>query len=260
MKYLMSELQSTTMLESNSEPLLKTSRLSKHFGGLVALNNVDLSVFEGEIVGLIGPNGAGKTTLFNVIAGFLIPDNGQVAFQGRNITGMKSHKICQRGIARTFQIPRPFQHLSVLENMIVGTGFGAGIFNKQKAFNKIDEILDMAGLAEKALQPAGSLNLVERKKLEVSRALSTNPKLILLDEVIGGLNPTEVSEMIDLIKKLRDMGLTILLIEHVMKVIMNLSDRVTVLHYGEKLCEGTPEDVVKNPDVIEAYLGSSAHA
>jgi len=252
--------QSTAKISSHSEPLLKASQLSKHFGGLVALNTVDISVFDGEIVGLIGPNGAGKTTLFNVIAGFLVPEKGQVAFQGRDITGFKSHKICKRGVARTFQIPKPFQHLSVLENMMVGTGFGAGIFNKQTAFEKIDEILGMAGLADKTLQPAGSLNLVERKKLEVSRALSTRPKLILLDEVIAGLNPTEVSEMINLIKKLRDMGLTILLIEHVMKVIMNLSDRIVVLHYGEKLCEGPPKDVVNNPDVIEAYLGSSAHA
>lgn len=252
--------QSSTMMESNTEPLLNVSKVSKQFGGLKALNTVDLTVFEGEIVGLIGPNGAGKTTLFNVIAGFISPENGQISFQGRNITGLKSHKICKAGIARTFQIPRPFQHLSVLENMIVGTGFGAGVFHKQTAFNRINEILDMAGLAHKALQPAGSLNLVERKKMEVSRALSTGPKLILLDEVIAGLNPTEVSEMIDLIKKLRDMGLTILLIEHVMKVIMNLSDRVVVLHYGEKLCEGTPGDVVSNPDVIEAYLGSGVHA
>ena len=256
----MTAQHATATMTSQSEPLLGVSGLSKYFGGLVALNTVDMSVFEGEIVGLIGPNGAGKTTLFNVIAGFLTPEKGRVVFQGRDITGFKSHKICQRGIARTFQIPKPFQHLSVLENMMVGTGFGAGLFKKQTAFEKIDEILEMAGLAGKIFQPAGSLNLVERKKLEVSRALSTAPKLILLDEVIAGLNPTEVSEMIELIKKLRDMGLTILLIEHVMKVIMNLSDRVVVLHYGAKLCEGTPRDVVSNPNVIEAYLGSSAHA
>lgn len=243
-----------------SEMILSVTDLSKSFGGLKAINTVNMSVSEGEIVGLIGPNGAGKTTIFNLIAGFLTPEKGQVTFQGKNITGVKSHKICQQGIARTFQIPRPFQHLTVLENMMVGTGFGAGFFNKKKAFEKIDRILDMAGLSNKIFQHAESLNLVERKKLEIARALSTEPKLILLDEVIGGLNPTEVLEMIELIKKLRDMGLSILLIEHVMKVIMTLSDRVVVLHYGKKLCEGTPEKVVNDPDVIEAYLGSSANA
>ncbi len=250
----------TAKTAANSEPLLDVSGLSKSFGGLRAINAVDMSVFEGEIVGLIGPNGAGKTTMFNLIAGFLTPENGQVTFQGKNITGFKSHKICRGGIARTFQIPRPFQNLSVLENMMVGTGFGAGFFNKHKAFEKINEILDLAGLSDKIFQTAESLNLVERKKLEIARALSTDPKLILLDEVIGGLNPTEVLEMIELIKKLRNMGLSILLIEHVMKVIMTLSDRVVVLHYGKKLCEGNPGEVVNDPNVIEAYLGSGANA
>jgi branched-chain amino acid transport system ATP-binding protein len=250
----------TTKAFTDSEPLLSVSDLSKNFGGLMAINTVNMSVFKGEIVGLIGPNGAGKTTMFNLIAGFLTPEKGQVTFQGENITGVKSHKICQQGIARTFQIPRPFQHLTVLENMMVGTGFGAGFFNGKKAFEKIDKILDMAGLSDKIFQHAESLNLVERKKLEIARALSTEPKLILLDEVIGGLNPTEVLEMIELIKKLRDMGLSILLIEHLMKVIMTLSDRVVVLHYGKKLCEGTPSEVVNDPGVIEAYLGSGANA
>ena len=250
----------TAKVLTNSEPLLGVSDLSKSFGGLMAINTVNMSVFEGEIVGLIGPNGAGKTTMFNLIAGFLTPEKGQVTFQGKKITGFKSHKICQCGIARTFQIPRPFQHLTVLENMTVGTGFGAGFFNRKKAFEKIDKILDMAGLSDKIFQHADSLNLVERKKLEIARALSTEPKLILLDEVIGGLNPTEVLEMIELIRKLRDMGLSILLIEHVMKVVMTLSDRVVVLHYGKKLCEGTPEKVVNDPDVIEAYLGSGTNA
>jgi len=252
--------QGTIANKTKSETILDVSDLSKSFGGLKAINKVNMSVFEGEIVGLIGPNGAGKTTMFNLIAGFLTPEKGKVTFQGKNITGVKTHKICQKGIARTFQIPRPFQHLTVLENMMVGTGFGAGFFNKNKAFEKIDSILNMAGLSDKIFQHADSLNLVERKKLEIARALSTEPKLILLDEVIGGLNPTEVLEMIELIKKLRDMGLSILLIEHVMKVIMTLSDRVVVLHYGKNLCEGTPEKVVNDPNVIEAYLGSGANA
>jgi len=243
-----------------STPLLEVRGLSKYFGGLVALDRVDMEVHAGEIVGLIGPNGAGKTTLFNVIAGFFRPEQGKVVFDTRDITRLKAHSVCQRGIARTFQIPKPFLHLTVLENMMVGTCFGSGLGRGKTAVGKAREILQLSGLEDKAFVPAESLNLVERKKLEVCRALSTSPKLLLLDEVIAGLNPTETSEMIFFITRLRDLGLTILLIEHVMKVIMNLSDHIFVLHYGEKLCEGAPEDVANNPQVIEAYLGLKANA
>lgn len=246
--------------ENWERPLLELKGVSKFFGGLIALDYVDIKVSTGEIVGLIGPNGAGKTTLFNVISGSHHPDRGKVFFQGNEITGLKPHRTCHQGIARTFQIPKPFLQLTVLENMMVGAYFGSRLGEKKETFEKVSKILHWAGLGNKTLLPAESLNLVERKKLEVARALSTSPKLILLDEVIAGLNPTESSEMISFIMKLRTSGLTIFMIEHLMKVIMNLSDRIVVLHYGKKLCEGTPEHVANNPEVIEAYLGVKVNA
>lgn len=248
------------MSENRERPLLELEGVSKFFGGLIALDYVDIKISTGEIVGLIGPNGAGKTTLFNVISGSHHPDRGKVFFQGNEITGLKPHRTCHQGIARTFQIPKPFLQLTVLENMMVGAYFGSRLGKRKETLEKVSEILQWAGLEKKTLTPAESLNLVERKKLEVARALSTSPKLILLDEVIAGLNPTESSEMISFIMKLRTSGLTIFMIEHLMKVIMNLSDRIVVLHYGKKLCEGTPEHVANNPEVIEAYLGVKVNA
>jgi branched-chain amino acid transport system ATP-binding protein len=244
----------------SKETLLEVRGLSKSFGGLLALNKVDMSVHSGEIVGLIGPNGAGKTTLFNAIAGFFSPDEGRISFRGQDVTGHKAHSVCRLGISRTFQVPKPFAHLTILENMMVGTCFGSGLNIGGKALEKIAEILRVAGLESKALQRAGTLNLVERKKLEVAKALSTSPKLILFDEVMAGLNPSETAEMIGFITRLRDEGLTILLIEHLMKVIMSLSDRIVVLHYGQKLCEGVPLEIANNPRVIEAYLGLKSDA
>ena len=239
------------------EPLLKIMGVTKTFGGLVALDKVDMRVNQGEIVGLIGPNGAGKTTLFNVIAGSFLPEQGEIYFQGQNVTPLKAHNVCKLGIARTFQVPKPFKNLTLLENMMVGTCFGAGLGKSKDSLNKIGEILRFAGLEDKISSKADTLNLVERKKLEVSKALSTSPKLALFDEVMAGLNPSETVEMITFIGKLRDRGLTILLIEHLMKVIMTLSDRVVVLDYGRKICEGNPQEVANNAQVIEAYLGKS---
>lgn len=239
------------------EPLLKIMGVTKTFGGLVALDKVDMHVNQGEIVGLIGPNGAGKTTLFNVIAGAFLPEHGEICFQGQNVTHLKAHNVCRLGIARTFQVPKPFKNLTLLENMMVGTCFGAGLGKSKESLNKIEEILRFAGLEDKISSKADTLNLVERKKLEVSKALSTSPKLVLFDEVMAGLNPSETVEMITFIGKLRDRGLTILLIEHLMKVIMTLSDRVVVLDYGRKICEGKPHKVANNAQVIEAYLGKS---
>ncbi|KFN38868.1 hypothetical protein KN63_03260 [Smithella sp. F21] len=239
------------------EPLLKITGVTKTFGGLVALDKVDMHVNQGEIVGLIGPNGAGKTTLFNVIAGAFLPEHGEICFQGQNVTHLKAHNVCKLGIARTFQVPKPFKNLTLLENMMVGTCFGAGLGKSKESLNKIEEILRFAGLEDKISSKADTLNLVERKKLEVSKALSTSPKLVLFDEVMAGLNPSETVEMITFIGKLRDRGLTILLIEHLMKVIMTLSDRVVVLDYGRKICEGKPHEVANNAQVIEAYLGKS---
>ena len=239
------------------EPLLKIMGVTKTFGGLVALDKVDMRVNQGEIVGLIGPNGAGKTTLFNVIAGSFLPEQGEIYFQGQNVTPLKAHNVCKLGIARTFQVPKPFKNLTLLENMMVGTCFGAGLGKSKDSLNKIGEILRFAGLEDKISSKADTLNLVERKKLEVSKALSTSPRLVLFDEVMAGLNPSETVEMITFIGKLRDRGLTILLIEHLMKVIMTLSDRVVVLDYGRKICEGNPQEVANNAQVIEAYLGKS---
>jgi len=239
------------------EPLLEVSGISKRFGGLVALNKVDMCVRRGEIVGIIGPNGAGKTTLFNVIAGFFAPETGRISFLGRDVTRLKAHSLCRLGIARTFQVPKPFRHLTILENMMVGACFGSGLSIGKESVHKIEEILRFAGLESKAALMADTLNLVERKKLEICKALSASPELVLFDEVMAGLNPSETTEMIAFIAKVRGNGLTILLIEHLMKVIMSLSDRVIVLHYGEKLCEGMPQEVANNPQVIEAYLGKS---
>ncbi len=247
-------------MDHNTAPLLKVKGVSKRFGGLTALESVDLTVNHGEIVGLIGPNGAGKTTLFSVVSGYYRPTTGKVRFRGDDITGLKPHKICNRGIARTFQIPKPFLHLSVLENMLVGASFGAGHSNRQKAMEDVLEILNWSGLEDKAWMPADTLNLVQRKKLELARAMSTAPQLILLDEVIAGLNPTEAAEMVSFVTSLRQRSITVLIIEHIMKVIMNVSERIVVLDQGQKICEGPPELVANDARVIEAYLGGQGHA
>ncbi|HDM10138.1 MAG: ABC transporter ATP-binding protein [Deltaproteobacteria bacterium] len=235
--------------------LLAVEGVWKTFGGVVALSDVSFTVNKGEIVGLIGPNGAGKTTLFNVIVGFYTPERGKILFKGKNITGTKPHAICKKGIARTFQVPKPFGGLTVFENMMVGASFGTGKQITTELADRVKEILSWAGLDSKAAMPANTLNLVERKKLEVARALATCPEVILLDETICGLNPAEASEMVTFIERLRSSGITIIIIEHVMRVIMDLSDRIVVLHYGKKISEGTPLEVANDPQVIDAYLG-----
>ncbi len=237
--------------------ILEVEGLNKHFGGLAAAAGVDLHVGEGEIVGLIGPNGAGKTTVFNLISGALSPDSGAVRFKGKSIAGLKPHEITRMGIARTFQSVKVFSRMSVLENALLGHLFGR---EKQSAMTdaarrETGEILDFVGLKELKETRAQDLILANQKRLEVARALATGPALLLLDEVMAGLTPTEVASSMELVKKIRERGVTVFMIEHVMKAIMSICDRIVVLHHGEKIAEGTPQEIVQNRTVIEVYLG-----
>ena len=241
--------------------ILSAEGITKYFGGLAALSDVGFYLYEGEILGLIGPNGSGKTTLFNVIVGVYKPNKGLVSFNGEYIQGLRPDVICKKGIARTFQIPKPFLGMSVLENVMVGTSFGHHKMVSLKSSHKESEkILKLVGLEKKRHILASQLNLVERKILELARSLATNPKILLLDEVIAGLNPTEAMQMSNLIKKINKTGITILMIEHVMKAIMGISDRIIAISYGKKIAEGMPEEVVLDKNVIEAYLGGTLNA
>jgi branched-chain amino acid transport system ATP-binding protein len=233
--------------------LLELRGVCKNFGGLKAVSQISLDLEEGEILGIIGPNGAGKTTLFNTITGFHKPDEGEIRFGEGSLIGLKPHQICQKGMVRTFQIVKPFLQLTVLENVVVAALNRTR--NVQEATAKAFETIEFVGLNDKADTLATGLTLPHRKRLELARALATDPRLLLLDEVMAGLTPTEVDELIRLLKKVNEKGITILLIEHVMRGVMALSNRVVVLNYGEKIAEGIPEAVVKNRQVIEAYLG-----
>jgi branched-chain amino acid transport system ATP-binding protein len=235
--------------------LLEVRGVSKRFGGLVAVSDVSFSLAEGEIIGLIGPNGAGKTTLFNVVNGVYKADQGSVTFAGKDITRYSPDKVVHLGLARTHQIVKPLNDLTLLDNVTVGACFGREYLGKTAARKVASEVLQQVGLGDRAEMTARSLTIAGKKRLEVARALAAKPKLLLLDEVLAGLNPTEVATMIELVRKIRDTGVSVLMIEHLMQAIMSLSNRIVVLNLGRKLAEGQPDEVVHNSDVVEAYLG-----
>lgn len=242
-------------------PILEGKGVTKYFGGLAAVSNVDFKVEQGEALGLIGPNGAGKTTLFNLISAALVPKPGTIRFKGENITGLKPYKICRMGVARTFQLVKVFADMPALNNVILGSYFGMspGMSSKD-AVREATELLEFVGLSAVKGTPAKDLTLANQKRLEVARALATNPELLLLDEMMAGLNPAEVGQAMELVTRIRDKGITIIMIEHVMKAIMNVCERIIVLHHGAKIAEGTPQEIVTSKKVIEVYLGEKAHA
>ena len=235
--------------------ILSVKGLTKQFGGLQALTDATFDLKEGEILGLIGPNGAGKTTMFNCINGVYPPTRGEVTFSGEMITGMKTYEVAHMRMARTHQIVKPLNDLTVLENVMVGACFGGDGETLVNAAVIGQEVLDFVGLGERSDQLAASLNVAQKKRLELARALAARPRLLLLDEVLAGLNPSEIAEMVETVKQIREQGVSIIMIEHVMHAIMNVSDRIIVLDYGRLIAEGTPVEIANNEKVIEAYLG-----
>ncbi|MBI2735620.1 MAG: ABC transporter ATP-binding protein [Rhodospirillales bacterium] len=236
--------------------MLEVRELSKSFGGLKAVDQVSLDVRQGEIVGLIGPNGAGKTTLFAAIAGFHAPDAGRVALNGRDITGLPPHRICAAGMVRTFQITQPFAKISVRENIMVGAYLHTA--DRKAAEREAEAVAALVGMAGQLDQKGADLTVAGRKRLELARALATGPRLLLLDEVMAGLNPTEIVEIVEVIREIRNSGVTILLIEHVMQAVTSLAERVYVLNQGRMIAEGTPAAIAEDRQVVEAYLGHGA--
>lgn len=242
------------MNNTDGQPLLRLEKLNKRFGGLVVTKDISIDVNEGQIYGIIGPNGAGKSTLFNEISGYVRPDSGRVIFRGKDITGLPPHVLCKQGIGRTFQIVKPFPSRTVLDNVAVGAF--ARTSNRRLALENAEKIVYQLGLGKKIDILAKNLGIVDRKRLELAKALATQPKLLLLDEILAGLTPSEVDQAIGLIRSIRSSGVTIVMIEHVMRAVMALCEHVLVINYGQQIADGTPAQVIEHPEVISAYLGS----
>ena len=241
--------------------ILEGKGVTKYFGGLAAVSNVDFRVDPGEVLGLIGPNGAGKTTLFNLISATLTPTEGDIKFKGKTIAGYRPYQICRMGVARTFQTVKTFANMPVLNNVLLGSFYGTSRkISSTDAMRETTELLDFVGLSAMINTPAKDLTLANQKRLEIARALATGPELLLLDEIMEGLNPAEVAQAMELITKIRERGITIIMIEHVMKAIMNLCERILVLHHGQKIAEGTPQEIANSKPVMKVYLGDKAHA
>jgi branched-chain amino acid transport system ATP-binding protein len=234
--------------------LLRCQGITKSFGKLIALDGIDLLLHKGETLGMVGPNGSGKTTLFNILSGIYLPTAGMIFYRGEKIIGKSSHAICKMGIARTFQVVQPFTKMTLLENVMVGALYGSGL-DLLEARKKGEEILEFVGLKEKIHLFPDGLTTADRRRLELARALATNPEIILLDETMAGLTPAETEEAINLLQDIQKQGITLFVVEHIMKVVMSLCTRIIVLNYGQKIAEGTPQEVLKNSEVIKAYLG-----